>query len=490
MVLSNLFIFLFYRLYKQNLVRAELSKSFTDSQAKTLAERKKRVRWGIKDISQGLILRTLSKKAYQYIRSNQIFPLPAISTLRKWIRNFKCQPGIQLPILRIIKEKILAENSASYRAASLSFDEMDMSRQHQYDHRNDQVLGPNKKLQVAVARGIVGGWKQQIFFDFDAPMSKELLFKIIIQCEEHQIEIWDIVCDLGNRGLLKDLGVTPEKPYFINPACPARKEYVFPDAPHLLKLLRNHLLDEGYQLQDGTKISGRDIEKILDHDINEYKIHHKLQPIHFNCTGSTRQRVRLAAQLISHTTATAIRCLFPLKSKLADWLELFDTWFDIFNSAFPISKKKLGCAFGKHFSEQSAILDQVSTCVETMHAIGKKSLLPFQKGMLISINALKGLYQDLKSFHHIEYLLTARLNQDPAENTFTQVRGIGHSHTHPGPVDCANRLRLIMLGKNCNVIVENPSVAMEKEPKSEDSAKVLDVVLMQELLNPITIPED
>ena len=290
-----------------------MSKSFTDSQAKTLAEGKKRVRLGIKDISQGLVLRTLSKKSYQYIRLNKIFPLPAISTLRKWIRNFKCQPGIQIPILRIIKEKILAESSASYRATSLSFDEMDMSRLCQYDHRNDQVLGPYKKLQLAVARGIVGGWKQQIFFDYDAPMSKELLFKIIIKCEEHQIKVWDIVCDLGNRGLLNDLGVTPEKPYFTNPACPARKVYVFPDAPHLLKLLRNHLLDEGYRLKDGTEILRKDIESILDHDVNEYKIHHKLQPMHFNCTGSTRQRVRLAAQLISHTTAAAIRCLLPLK---------------------------------------------------------------------------------------------------------------------------------------------------------------------------------
>ena len=68
----------------------------------------------------------------------------------------------------------------------------------------------------------------------------------------------------------------------------------------------------------------------------------------------------------------------------------------------------------------------------------------------------KDSYQDLKSSYHIDYLLTARLNQDPAENTFTQVRGIGHCHTHPGPVDCANRLRLIMLGKNCNIIVDNP----------------------------------
>ena len=474
-------------MFRQKIAKEELSKSFTGSQAKQIISRHKRVHWGAKDISQGLILRTMSKKAYQYIRSNKIFPVPAISTLRKWVKKFRCQPGIQTTILKIINEKLSAENRPSYRAASLSFDEMDISKQYQYDHRNDQILGPFKKLQIAVLRGIVSGWKQQIFFDYDSPMTKELLFRIINSVEENQIEVRDVVCDLGNRGLLTSLGITPEKPYFQNPSCLTRRVYVFPDAPHLLKLLRNHLLDQGYILQDGTEINRKDIEQILEHDNKEYKIHHKLQPIHFNCIGSTRQRVRLAAQLISHTSATAIRCLFPEKVKLADWLDLFDKWFDVMNSRIPFDKNKHKCGFGLHHDAQSEVLHSAFSCIKTMKARGKKSLLPFQTGMLISINSTLQLYHDLKEAYQLDYFLTSRVNQDPAENTFTQVRGIGHSHTHPGPVDCANRLRLIMLGKNCNVIVENPAVIVENDAQGADQ---FESVLMEQLVGHIVSESD
>jgi hypothetical protein len=75
------------------------------------------------------------------------------------------------------------------------------------------------------------------------------------------------------------------------------------------------------------------------------------------------------------------------------------------------------------------------------------------------------------------------LNQDVAENTFSQIRGIGCSH--PGPVDCANRLRLIMLGKNGQVVVENPSVSMIAE---SPGTPVFDTepVLLQSLTSAIS----
>jgi len=439
-----------------------MSKHFTPSQAKSILSKQKRVRWGIKDISQGLVLRTLSKRAYQYIRYNKIFPIPAISTLRKWINNYKCPRGIQTSILKIMQQSLASESKNSDNVASLSFDEMEIKKEYQYDPRSDQFLGPYKKLQLAILRGIASNWKQPIFYDFDSPMTKDLLFSIIIAAENHSIQIHNIVCDLGNQSLLKSLEVSQEKPFFANPFCPDRKVFVFADAPHLLKLLRNHLLDKEYRLQNGTEIKKENLQKILAIDSGELKIHHKLLPIHFNCTHSTRQRVSLAAQLISHTTASALRCLFN-DEKTADWIEMFDNWFDIFNSRITYSSKKMGCAFGIHLDEQKSVLEKVASCVETMREIGRKSLLPFQKGLLMSIKSLLGLFEELKKIG-VNYILTARLNQDVAENTFSQIRGFGS--THPGPVDCINRLRLIILGKNGKILVENPSVILEVEDET------------------------
>jgi hypothetical protein len=406
---------------------------------------------------------------------------PGLSTLRKWIHRFQCEPGIQTQILRLMQEQMRSSSMQGYNAASLAFDEMEIKKVIQYDAKQDQIVGPFKKLQLVVLRGIVSNWKQQIYYDFDQPMTKDLLQSIIISAEEHGIQVFNIVCDLGNQGLLKSLGVTPSKPFFDNPFCPSRRIFVFPDAPHLLKLLRNHLLDKGYILSDGTEIQKDDIQQILAKDCQELKIHHKLLPIHFNCVSTTRQRVCLAAQLISHTTATAIQCLSPEKKKLADWIEMFDQWFDILNSRIPFHSKKMACGYGVHLEEQNSTLERVFACVESMREIGRRGYLPFQRGFLISIRSLQGLYSDLKQNFGIKYLLTSRLNQDSAENTFSQIRGIGSPH--PGPVDCKHRLRLIMLGKNGNVLVQQPSVLLEKGGSMEENIETAKLIMEDMVAN-------
>ena len=61
----------------------------------------------------------------------------------------------------------------------------------------------------------------------------------------------------GNVGLANKLGVTNEKPFFPNPSKSRKGEVIFwlYDAPHLLKLLRNWLLDEGFKLQGSEQVN-------------------------------------------------------------------------------------------------------------------------------------------------------------------------------------------------------------------------------------------
>ena len=468
--------------YKQKIIKSGFQNQFTPSQVRAIVKRK-RVRWGVQDITQGLMIRTISRRAHQYIRRNKIFPLPALSTLRKWVQRFDCVPGIQVQVLKVLKEQMKSEVQSSFRIASLAFDEMDIQKGYQYDHKEDKVLGPNKKLQLVVARGIISHWKQQIFFDFDKPMTKELLFSIICSAEQNEIKVYSVVCDLGNQGLLKSLGVSQETPFFENPYDSSRKVYVFADAPHLLKLIRNHLVDKGYILEDGTEINIEDVQKILAKDASELRIHHKLSPIHFNCTQGARQRVCLAAQLLSHTTATAVKCLFPEKSELSNWIEMFDQWFDIFNSRVAFHTKRMACGFGVHFEEQNSVLEKTFSCIQTMREKGRKSLLPFQKGFLLSIRALQELFSDLKKNYKIDYLLTSRLNQDSAENTFSQIRGIGSPH--PGPVDCKNRLRLILLGKNGSIFIKNPAVLLDENEQEPECPLDPSVLILKKVVSSV-----
>lgn len=130
----------------------------------------------------------------------------------------------------------------------------------------------------------------------------------------------------GNRGLHKELDITYSKPYFINPRN-KEKIYVFADVPHLLKLIRNHFVDEGFIL-DGKEIGKHIVEAVLDTtSVSDLKISHKMSKEKLNVTGAQRQRVKFAAQLFSHTISKAIsRCgtLGYLSPDLKNWPECAD----------------------------------------------------------------------------------------------------------------------------------------------------------------------
>ena len=76
-------------------------------------------------------------------------------------------------------------------------------------------------------------------------MNKQLLFKLIEKCGLVFCSVRGIVCDMGNKVLLKELGVNLKykKYFFENPAQESRCVYIFPDMPHCIKNLRNHTLD-------------------------------------------------------------------------------------------------------------------------------------------------------------------------------------------------------------------------------------------------------
>ncbi|KAJ8881016.1 hypothetical protein PR048_017489 [Dryococelus australis] len=50
-----------------------------------------------------------------------------------------------------------------------------------------------------------------------------------------------------------------------------------------------------------------------------------------------------------------------------------------------------------------------------MRIIGRKTLMPFQKGLLMSIRSLLGLHNYLQKINSLKYIITCRLNQDLLE---------------------------------------------------------------------------
>ena len=147
-----------------------------------------------------------------------------------------------------------------------------------------------------MCRGIVKNFKIPLYIGFDQPMTKEILDSVTLRAESAGAEVVSTVSDMAtdNQGLWKELGVTPTQPWYTHPADPTRKIFCFADPPHCLKNGRNHLLDTGYYLPDGTKVTKAELQELFFKDQAEFKMKWKLTSAHFDCVGAQRQKVDLA----------------------------------------------------------------------------------------------------------------------------------------------------------------------------------------------------
>lgn len=213
----------------------------------------------------------------------------------------------------------------------LSFDEMKIKKCYLYDKSNDETIKPYNYVQVAILRGLIGNWKQPIFYDFDCAMRKDKLFEIIQYVEDSGFPIVAVVSDLGggNRGLHKELEINTMKTWFINPVT-HQKIFMFADVPHLIKLLRNHFVDEGF-LINGLEINREIIERVIQLTTStDLNIAHKINMDTLNVKGYQRQKVKFATKLFSHTISKAItRCGMHGELSNTNWLECAEFFKDV-----------------------------------------------------------------------------------------------------------------------------------------------------------------
>lgn len=119
--------------------------------------------------------------------------------------------------------------------------------------------------------------------------------------------------------------------------------------------------------------------------------------------------------------------------------------------------------FGKHSGvngftaseEQIKCLDEMTNLVKTIKFKDLQSAMFFQNGIIISNEALEGLFQYLKETFGVNFLITRRLSQDVLENFFGFVRSMGALFTHPDALQFKYRLRLYLLSKHSNTVFSN-----------------------------------
>jgi len=309
-------------------------------------------------------------------------------------------------------------------------------------------------------RSLFSKWKQPIFAKFDQKVTKEILLEIISALYNIAgITVVACVSDCGttNQGLWTSLGVNVEKSWIQHPNC-GRKIYFFADAPHLLKLIRNWLLDSGFEW-NSRYITKEPLTSLLKDRTAEVSSTFKCTMLHIECKGAMRQRVRLAAELLSHTVSHALIRYTPRhetenqknrRETLSNFIQITNDWFDVMNSYTENASTPLKSAYGKSYyiQQQNSALKKMFNMIQNMRCIGKKNLQVFQTATLMSINSLKSLFRDMKKNYGVHFILTHKVNQDSLENLFSQLRLKGGSNDHPTPLDTLNRLKILILGKS------------------------------------------
>jgi len=85
-----------------------------------------------------------------------------------------------------------------------------------------------------------------------------------------------------------------EKTWFEHPADSNKKVFVFADAPHLVKLIRNHFLDSGLVVR-GHVLTQQTVRQAMKHaSSSDLSIMWKIRDDHLNVRSAGRQRVKLA----------------------------------------------------------------------------------------------------------------------------------------------------------------------------------------------------
>jgi hypothetical protein len=139
------------------------------------------------------------------------------------------------------------------RLVVLTFDEIYINDKVAIDRKVEKVVGPHKTCQCVMVRSLFASWKQPVYYQYDKAMDACTLNNIISKLHDAGYIVVAVANDMGpdNQKLWLELGIGMhrKKCYFPNPACDSLKVFVFADVPHLLKLLRNYFLDQGFFLK-------------------------------------------------------------------------------------------------------------------------------------------------------------------------------------------------------------------------------------------------
>ena len=391
-------------------------------------------------IRYALLLRHTSLQAYKLIREK--FPLPSISMLNK----------IQQGGVDSIKAlKILRDRGEMANDLVLLVDEMYLQKEESYQGGSLVGAAENGDLYKGIVVFMVVGLKESIPYvvqavpevTFGGKWLKEKIDTNLANLMEAGFCVRGVVTDNHSANVnafnyLAKSYDSDSECYIKHPNNGGKKTYFFYDAPHLIKNIRNNLLNgkkfvfPEFKYDDGKNISLHcpagyvrwgdllDIHS-KDEDLTaNLKMAPKLsyQALH---PGNKKQNVPLALAVFDETTIAAAKKYFPHRKDLSGFLTIFNTWWKITNSRVRYEPNSMGNAIEKGDGKTEfyrALADWIDKWCECPYFT-----LTRQTGNALSftLRSQAMLIDELLSEDY-EFVLTSRLQSDPLERRFSRYR--------------------------------------------------------------------
>ncbi|XP_022834724.1 uncharacterized protein LOC111362301 isoform X2 [Spodoptera litura] len=287
-------------------------------------------RWNMEAKIIALRLYKRSPTCYKLLR--RMICLPAPSTLKSLLSGFKMNVGVHKTTLTVLK-KMTKHLDPSDKEYILLWDEMSLRKNLWYNSKLDHIEGfqdhstQGRSPQAAsyalvfMAVGVRKPIKQPVAHYLSsgfvtADRLSALIKEVLNHCFNAGLNICASVCDLDgvNKRAVCLLGASVQNPYI---EVSNHRIITLFDTPHLLKCFRNLFMK--YDIQFRTNITSDNIQGIgiakwshirqfyeLDCNNPNFVFAPCLTKEHLDPNTKQKMRVKLAAQVLSHSVAAGI----------------------------------------------------------------------------------------------------------------------------------------------------------------------------------------
>ena len=213
---------------------------------------------------------------------------------------------------------------------------------------------------------------------------------------------------------------------------------MFFDTVHLIKKIRNNLLNAKkfvfpeFSYNQGNiqlhcpqgYIDWADLYNIYDKDKELEGNLRKAPKLSYQTPqpGNNNQNVPLALALFHETTIAAAKIYYPNREDFSGFLNVIDTWWIICNSKQRYSANPLGSAIVLNDNKTNFLFLLLAFWVQEWSISPYFTLTLQTSSALINTLRLQAMFIDELLNDGYDYILTARLQNDPIERRFSQYR--------------------------------------------------------------------